>query len=287
MPILKDIPDGLYKAICDDRCALYAGAGLSMRAGYPSWSGLLSLLIEKATSDTIISEEKAKELNELAKKKFLLVAQELSDDFGREVFLSEIVNILSVYTRKPTEAHNMLPTIPFSLVITTNYDQLIENAYAKVKGEIPSTYNYQDVSDFSDALWRKNFFILKAHGDISRRSTMILTRKDYRSIIHASAGYRAVLSAIFTTKTVLFLGVSLTDPETELLLSYLHAAFHGSGQYHYAFVPESGFSETVASRWRRDYKVYCIRYTPTDEHIEVIQFLEQIQEKCSVVSDRE
>jgi len=146
-------------------------------------------------------------------------------------------------------------------------------------GKIPRTYTHKDAADFSDALWRDDFFILKAHGDVNRKSSIVLTKKDYREIIYSAPGYKAVMSAIFTTKSILFLGVSLNDPETDMLLSYLHDAFHGSGQYHYSLVPASEGIETIANRWRKDYKVECMTYAASEGHPEVFNFLEELQNR--------
>src|SRR5207248_4676442 len=116
------------------------------------------------------------------------------------------------------EAHIVLTELPFSFVVTTNYDQLIETAYLPKLKRIPKIFTHQDSSDFADALWKEEFFILKAHGDLQKKSTIVLTEKDYRNVIYSAPGYRALLAAIFTTKTMLFVGASLNDPEIKLLL---------------------------------------------------------------------
>ena len=205
--------------------------------------------------------------------RLLMAAEELSDRFGREVLVGVIVDRLNKGSPSPSAAHAELTQIKFNLVLTTNYDKLIESSYAK-PGYIPKTYTHSNAADFADALWRNDFFILKAHGDVDHRTEIVITERDYREIIFRSRGYRAALSAIFTTRSVLFVGVSLNDPETKLLLSYLHDAFHGCGAKHYALVSSHAFSETEASRWEKDYKVRCIRYNPsTKAQPEVLKFL--------------
>jgi hypothetical protein len=138
---------------------------------------------------------------------------------------------------------------------------------------LDSAYTHSQAPNFVDALWKKKFFILKAHGDVDHKTEMILTERDYRDIIFRSAGYQSALSAIFTTKSILFLGASLSDPETRMLLAFLHDAFHGSGARHYALVSKSEFSETLASRWRKDYKVELLTYEPTTGRPEIAAFL--------------
>jgi hypothetical protein len=219
----------------------------------------------------------ANELRDLTQQddKLLMVAQELSDRATRASFVDEIVNIFGNPAVKPVQTHAQIPLIPFTFVVTTNYDKLIELAFVK-KGTLPPVYTHKNAGDVADALWRHAFFILKAHGTVDARTDIVITEKDYREIIYRSPGYRAALSAVFTTNTVLFVGMSLTDPETKLLLSYLHDAFHGSGANHYALVRSDQFSETVSSRWGKDYKVNCIRYSPTAGHPEVLKFLRSL-----------
>jgi hypothetical protein len=205
----------------------------------------------------------------------LMVAQELTDRVGRARFLDEIVRVFSDPGKRPTPAHLELPKIAFDLVLTTNYDKLLERSYAAA-GQFPTVYTHTSAADFGEALWRRKFFILKAHGDVDRKSEIVLTERDYRDIIYRSQGYQSALAAIFTTRTVLFVGVSLNDPEARLLLGYLHDAFHGSGAYHYALVPSQQFNQTPTSRWRKDYNVNCIRYTATAGHPEVLEFLRRL-----------
>lgn len=275
---LPKIPAGLVHALKEKKCALFAGAGLSVGAGLPSWKDLLLQLVKRGEANEYIGSSKARELEQMIQQpnRQLMAAQEISDEFGREHFLGELVDIFEKAPAAPTTLHKELLGLPFNLVVTTNYDQLIENQYAELKRGIPKTYTYQDTADFADALWKGSFFILKAHGDISRKTTIILTQKDYRTVLYAAPGYRAVLSAIFTTKTMLFVGVSLSDPETELLLGYLHDAFHGGGVYHYALVSKAEFNATVVNRWRKDYKVECLCYEATTGHPEVLSFVQAL-----------
>jgi hypothetical protein len=206
-------------------------------------------------------------------QKLLMVAQELSDRFTRPHFVGEIARIFKNPSAKPQAVHRELPKIPFRLVLTTNYDKLVENAYAAAMAVVPPIFTHVNPGGIADGLSNDEFCIVKAHGTVDDAENIIITEKDYRSIIFRASGYRAVLSAIFTTMSVLFVGVSLEDPEVRLLLSYLHEAFHGSGANHYVLVSEDRFSTTIASRWQKDFKVECIRYHPTSGHPEVLKFL--------------
>ena len=283
MPLIDDPPKELLDAIQEEKCVLFVGAGLSVAAGYPTWISLLDHLIARCLAGKNIDKAHADELKGLIKQpdKLLMVAQDLSDRFTPPTFRDELAEVFSPDKASPTDAHIEITKTPFACIVTTNYDDLLEQAYAKVNaGKIPRHFSHEDVTDFADALWKNRFFILKAHGDAQRKSSMVITERDYRTIIHRSPGYRTILSAIFATKTVLFLGVSLTDPETKLLLTHLHDAFAGSGQYHFALVSTKEFNKTVANHWRTDFKVQCLQYEPTDKHPEVLEFIKKLPKKA-------
>ena len=275
------VDPGLINAIKAEKCAVFVGAGMSRRSGFPSWQGLLGQLVDIAIREGLLPKT-GKKLTEIRKhvkqpSDSLLVAQELSNIFGQELFRDHLVTIFNS-SNAPSIAHMLLTDIPANLIVTTNYDRLLENAYAKKSGAIPALYNYTQAADFGSALWRDEFFILKAHGDVTTRASMVITERDYRTLIHAAPGYKATMSAIFTMSTVLFLGVSLNDPDVRLLLSYLYDAFHGSGPRHYAFVPRNQFTQTEVSHWLREYKIQCITYMPAnDTHPEIDEFLTEVK----------
>src|SRR5881394_896447 len=181
------VPAELRDALDNGRCSIFVGAGLSVAAGYPDWNNLLATLIREGERQTIIDKKKRKELEAMAKSpnKWLMVAQEISDSFGQGPFHSELVKIFKAIGAKPTEAHRAITEVPFRFVVTTNYDRLIENAYIPKFGEIPTIFTHADTSDFADALWREEFFILKAHGGLEKTSSIVLTEKDYRTVIYS------------------------------------------------------------------------------------------------------
>lgn len=279
MSVVPAIPEDLTTDIKRQNCAVFIGAGLSVVAGYPKWDQLLTNLINRAKNKGFIDSKKKLELEIMMKtpSKWLMAAQDLIDSYGEGPFHSELAKIFDEVGAVPTDRHKAITEIDFSFVVTTNYDQLIENAYFPKFGKIPKFFTHQDKADFANSLWKQEFFILKAHGSIDKLSTIILTERDYRRLIYSSPGYRALLAAIFTTKTILFLGASLTDPEINLLLGSLHDSFQGEGQTHYALIPSTEFTETEGAVWRKNYNMRCLIYEPSSDHREVLTFLENLK----------
>jgi len=67
------------------------------------------------------------------------------------------------------------------------------------------------------ALRSDDFYVLKVHGTIDQIDTIILGRSDYREVMHRSPAYQHHLATLFSTKTILFLGFGLTDPDLLML----------------------------------------------------------------------
>lgn len=276
---MGDVHSDINRAIEKKSFAIYVGAGLSIGAGLPSWATLLSELIDILEERSMLSPVKISEMRSLQKdpSKYLMLAEEI-----REVIPGHLDRYIKEKfdnkTIKPTLAHELLVKVKSKFVITTNYDTLIEKAYVKSYSEdFPNVKTYKDAANINYNLWNDEYFILKAHGDARNApNEIILTEQDYRKIIYQQQGYQSILHAIFSTYAVLFIGVSLSDPELLLLLGYIHNIFHGGSPIHYALIAKDGISETEISRWRKDYNIECITYDPHDDHIEITNFLQRI-----------
>ncbi len=275
---IDNIPMNLIDSIKKGKCGLFIGAGLSINAGFPTWKELILELIDKVKKETRTPVSKTDELTSLVNNptKYLLVAEEIRDLL--HTGLTKYIKVRFDDNKiEPTSLHKKLFSIYHNYMITTNYDLLLENAYVKVNGRMPNVYTYKDASSINYNLYEREKFILKAHGDSSRApEEIILTEKDYRRIIYNERGYQSILQAMFSTSNILFLGVSLNDPEINLLLGFIHHIFHGGAPDHYALMQRDQVTETEIDRWRKDFKINIITYDPADNHKQVEEFVDGI-----------
>jgi len=256
----KKIPADLIEHFKKGQGIFFVGAGLSMGAGYPSWAGLLNGLIKEAKKQPWVNKDKIKDYEKLIKdsSKFLFIAEDLKTELGK-TFYDYMDKIFADTKKEPTEAHELLVKINPSLIITINYDDLIEKAYNNVYGDYPNAFSYSQSREAANNFWQDKFFILKAHGDAKRDVTsLILSQKDYRKILYRETGYRSLLQAIFTIKSIVFLGVSFNDPEFNQLLDYLHDSYHGGGPIHYLLTDEEAVNNTLARRYKEDFNIFTI-----------------------------
>ena len=271
------IPDALKAAYRENRCAVLVGAGASAGAGLPLWGELLERLIATGEDHRVIEAAKAAEYRQLLRDpgKFLLIASGLKedvhlyfDDFIRDVFITP--------KPQPTELHRGLVRLDrLQFVLTTNYDTLIERAYRSAGDEDVPVLTFTDAGDLQRRLARREFFILKAHGDAAKLGNgIVLTETDYRKILYGHRAYQSLLSAMFTMFTFVFIGASMTDPEINLLLSYIADAFApGAGPNHYALMAEEDTTSVEQKRWFHDRNVQLIPVSKADNYVEVTEFI--------------
>ena len=104
-------------------------------------------------------------------------------------------------------------TLEPEIIVTTNYDKLLEAA----------TKNGYNVHAYTSTSFGRdvrsgNPSIVKVHGSIDDGPKIILTRSDYARLRREGAEVLEVLQALFLTRTALFVGYSMGDPDMQLLL---------------------------------------------------------------------
>lgn len=274
------IPDNLKAAYQENRCAILVGAGASVGAGLPTWGAFLRNMIDAALGHRVINDEKAAEYRILVEdpSKYLMVAAGLKEDISS--YFDEFIDQTFMAPKpQPTDLHKaMTEATQLQFALTTNYDIILEQAYRAAGMYDVSVCTFTDAGEVQRRLSKREFFILKAHGDASRVGNgIILTEADYRNIIYRQRAYQSLLSSMFTLFTVVFVGASLADPEIRLLLNYIADAFSPtSGPYHFALMAEEDITTVEKDRWLRDMKVQLVPVSKEDGYREVTEFMQAL-----------
>jgi hypothetical protein len=190
---------------------LFVGAGLSAGAGLPGWTALLSIMVAEVENEDPSDATGAELRKLLTAGKLLDVADHCRQRLGERRYQELLGEQLRGGSGELPEAHGIITQLPFSAIITTNYDKLLERAYTRLRGDLPKVVTGRDRESLGSLLFSGGFFILKAHGDIDDAASLVLTSRDYREIIHANPAFDALFSALLMTKSILFVGYSLGD----------------------------------------------------------------------------
>ena len=121
-----EIQQSLVEDIARTRVSLFLGAGASCEAGLPSSQGLAQHLVERAGSSFA---------QVLDNQPLDVVSQYLysQDGYGKQWVRQQIIEYFDKkhqqLKRPPSSAHEVMTSIQWRTIFTTNYDRLIEIAY--------------------------------------------------------------------------------------------------------------------------------------------------------------
>lgn len=239
---------------------LFAGAGVSARAGVLTWGPLLGRLKEWIRSrDPQTANLMAEYLHEqdlITAADYFFLSKRVPD--GER--LTALVQHLSEYTAK-----QLLPLVrlPFHGLVTTNYDRCLLDAYAAAHGKAALDFRRGDES-FKQLLWCAEPFVARIHGGTEMATSIVLTTTHFDALSKDSV-YQDVLTNLFTRKNVLFIGCSFTDPAVRAVFEQINKQYGPTPPgLHTALIPEDADHEFVSRLNRMNVDV--IRYDPIDHH---------------------
>ena len=111
---------------------------------------------------------------------------------------------------KPGRAHRAFVRLPFDTVYTTNFDLLLEAAYSEDSRPSRSLAGEQQLPCHAGQAAAS---IIKMHGDLRHEAHMVITQNDYDEFLTCYPVVATHLSAMLITRTPLFFGYSLSDPD--------------------------------------------------------------------------
>ena len=175
-----------------------------------------------------LAESLAKECDYPGKDKtdLLRVAQYYALTMG-EMPLRESVNEkLSQPEFQPGEIHNILASWPIEVVLTTNFDNLMERAFIiNGKNAMEAVYNRlgdQEQIEIEPTMNRP--LVYKLHGSLDKPDSIILTEDHYIdfliNLIEGNPKIPDKIKNIFDTCCILFIGYGLKDWNIRVLLRY-------------------------------------------------------------------
>ncbi len=274
VPAEIPIPPQLLVHLREGRMVLFAGAGMSAQAGLPTWGSLIDDAIAATVAEAMQGDEAKAELEKMrASGKWLQIADHCKVKLGPGGYAQLMTERLGDAGRPVPQAHRLAVRLPFAAWITTNYDKLLERAYAEERGGLPKTLTSLDTEALGRLLFDGAPFVLKAHGDLDKPDSLVFTSRDYRDLIHANVAFSAAFSAILLTHSVLFVGYSLADPDFNLLLDRQLLTFRGFVPERYALM--SGIGKVEEEYLWRVCHIRVIAY-PQGQHDALPRFLGQL-----------
>ena len=270
----------LRDSVCAGNWTPFIGSGFSKQANaklFPSWGQLLTLMIRRFPDLDPKRAEDAKE--QIRSGQHPIAAETIRrgvkpDDWNR--FLQKQFNDVRV---RPSLAHQLLARLRPFVILTTNYDKLLEKACAQEDHEC-SALSWNDTPQMYDRLRERLPTIFKIHGTIDRPQHLILTQEEYAQQ-QKNEAYIDLLNAIFITSTVVFVGFSFDDPELTDHLKRLRLQFSVAGNPHFALVPDKKIMRARAAEVRETYGIVFQYYYEANNHAGLLSYLENFYTLCA------
>ncbi|MBD0986512.1 SIR2 family protein [Klebsiella michiganensis] len=137
----------------------------------------------------------------------LRLAEEYNAYFGKRALHDLIKKEVNDSAWTPGELHYSLMELPWSEILTTNWDSLLERTSAEVHSPV-----YSIVSKPEDLSNAKTPRIVKLHGTIDITKELIFTQEDYRKYPQSYAAYVNFARQVFIENELCLLGFSGDDP---------------------------------------------------------------------------
>lgn len=162
-------------------------------------------IIDKIKKKTDISNEE---------NDYLKIAQYYYNSRDKKEYYEFLESELNIDS-KPNEIHDKLLELNPYHIITTNYDELIEQQ-ANKKGMF-----YDVVSKDSDLPYTpNNKMIIKMHGDFKNRN-IVFKEDDYLSYSQNFKLIETYIKSLLSTHAILFVGYSLSDPDIQYIFQWV------------------------------------------------------------------
>ena len=184
----------------------YHGAAIMVGAGFSRSAASTGDASKKLPLWNHFSKKLADELGSGSTDP-LRLAEEYCAYFGKQALHDLIKKEINDAAWEPGELYKSLLELPWSELLTTNWDTLLERASSEVHQPIYSVVSKQE--DLSSA---RSPRIVKLHGTIDVTKDLVFTQEDYRKYPQQYAAFVNFSRQVFIENELCLLGFSGDDP---------------------------------------------------------------------------
>jgi hypothetical protein len=271
--------DDLARSIRERRAMLFVGAGVSMNVGLPSWQALIDHMAAELGLDP---ERDGRDLGHPILAEYYRLRRgsigPLRSWMDREWKVSE-------ERVRDSRIHQILVELDFPLIYTTNYDRNLEVAFEVAGKPYHKVANARDLTH--DVV--QGTQIVKFHGDFDDDSSLVLTESDYFARLNFDSPLDVKFRADAMSRTLLFIGYSMSDLNIRLLLfriweTWNRSAYERSRPRSFVFLPRAGpAQEAVLGSWG----ITVLTSRGEDPETALTDFLERLHSRVAELGDDE
>jgi hypothetical protein len=211
--------EDLARQIRDRKVVLFAGAGLSVPLGLPSWTALMEHVAEELGYEPDVLVRPGADYLQLAE----FYRLEKNSIGPLRSWMDRTWNVTDARL-EASRVHNQIVDLNFPFIYTTNYDRNIERAFELRNQPYSKIVSMLDVANASAELPH----IIKFHGDFEDDDSLVLTESDYFDRLNFESPLDIKFRSDVLGRSILFVGYSLSDLNLRLLLYRMQKLWESS-----------------------------------------------------------
>jgi hypothetical protein len=275
---LPEPPPELVAACAGGKAVLFAGAGLSAQAGYPTWNPFVDQLVRWAHDrefiDSRLMETLLQALASGQANSAAYTAVSTLQQTGHGAELQEYLKGVfgPVKGVNVPKVHRTLAELGFAAFLTHNLDALLERSL----GPGVPVYTPTECDQALSALSQRSVFLLKLYGSIDRAPVLVAPAQ-YQSASVTNQPFLEFSQQLFVSRTLFFVGTSLSG-----ITDYLESlTFHRTSDIrHFALVAIDEVGWEAKARVLLDrYGVHVLPFTTSGDFSEVMSFVDALVAK--------
>lgn len=259
---------------------IFVGSGISTWSKLPTWNEMMYQL-----ADFCYSEGKDAELvlQEIERGNLLQAASYGYDELNSE---QQGRFIQSTYHNgaTPHEIHEILVSLGSTCFITTNYDDLLEQALRNLgKAHVRCCMNTGETEMARIVHANAKNFVFKPHGDADDVKHIVLTRTQYRNLMPHGSLHTAMetLRILLMTRNVVYIGFGFRDPDFAYVRDTLGNLYQGVTPAHYAIM--ANVSPKEQHFWHKHDGIHITSYQTSESkdhsgsHVRLLELLDLLK----------
>jgi hypothetical protein len=265
----------LVSDIAKRRVVIFVGAGASKWAkpksgnSFKDWSKFLEHAAKSATPKIrkLVKER-------LIAKDFLIASELLKNSLAEQ--WTDILEAEFQQAADISRLHKAIISLNQRIIVTTNFDKLIENAWTSTGvNRYPKVITQIDQQVFK--LFRDDeSYLIKIHGTIDDPKNIVFDKTSFQRAAFSNRFYQNLVETLLLTHTFLFIGFSMDDPAVSLLVES-HAYRYSDSRPHYAFASGKPQPE-IDSLSKNIRKLFILRYSSENQHLALAEHIEKLAE---------
>lgn len=197
----------LAKEANHSQLVLFLGAGVSAGAGLPVWEGLLSDIAR------IAGFEDLKRLKKEDERDQATILQGRLERQGKTIGNLIAERLTSCFYAL---SHGLLASLPSREAVTTNYDDLFEEAWRSTGSSVKTLPD--------EAAHPNDRWLMKLHGCVSKSDGIIITRSDYLDLPLQHAALLGLVQGLLMMRHMVFVGYRMKDEDFHELVHEVRRA---------------------------------------------------------------